>query len=109
MRLRYLGFEHEGNLRLYSFQRLTPREQAQTFLVEADLSLFRRHQVHIQEGPALCLKMLSVGLDCAADPRTLARCRLTQQHLTAFVASQPVRGARSHFRNTRSRDQVARV
>lgn len=50
MRLRYLGFEHEGNLRLYCFQRLTPREQAQTFLVEADLSLFRRHQVHIEEG-----------------------------------------------------------
>jgi cold shock CspA family protein len=109
MRLRYLGFENEGNLRLYCFQRLTPREQAQTFLVEADLLLFRRHQVHIQEGPALCLKMLLVGLECAGDPRTLARCRLTQQHLTAFVASQPVRGARSHFRNTRSRGQVARV
>ena len=109
MRLRYLGFEHEGNLRLYCFQRLTPQEQAQTFLVEADLSLFRRHQVHIQEGPALCLKMLSVGLECARDLRTLARCALTQQHLTAFLASQPVRGARSSLRTTRTRGKVARV
>lgn len=109
MRLRYLGFEHEGNLRLYCFQRLTPQEQAQTFLVEADLLLFRRHQVHIQEGPALCLKMLLVGLNCAGDPRTLARCRLTQQHLTAFVASQPVRGARSGLRTTRSKGPVGRV
>ena len=109
MRLRYLGFEHEGDLRLYCFQRLTPQEQAQTFLVEADLLLFRRNQVHIQEGPALCLKMLLVGLDCAGDPRTLARCRLTQQHLTAFVSSQPVRGARSGLRTTRSKGPVARV
>jgi len=108
MRLRYLGFEHEGNLRLYCFQRLTPQEQAQTFLVEADLLLFRRHQVHIQEGPALCLKMLSVGLDCAADQRTLARCRLTQQHLTEFLSSQPVRGARSSLRPSRSKGRNER-
>lgn len=92
MRLRYLGFEHKGNLRLYYFQRLTPQQQAQTFLVEADLSLFRTHQVHIQEGPALCLKMLLVRSECAGDPQTPVRCALTQQHLTAFLTSQPVRG-----------------
>jgi cold shock CspA family protein len=92
MRLRYLGFEHKGNLRLYCFQRLAPQQQAQTFLVEADLSLFRRQQVHIQDGPALCLKMLLLRLECAGDPQTLVRCALTQQDLTAFLTSQPVRG-----------------
>ena len=57
IRLRYLGFEHRGNVRSYSFQRLMPGEPAQVFAVDVDLVLFHSFHVNIQEGPALCLQL----------------------------------------------------
>lgn len=100
MRLRYMGFEHRGNVRSYCFQRLTPGQQAQTFSVDADLLLFQTYQVRIQEGPALCLQLLSVGLESAGDPQSLVRYALTGQHMSAFLASHPARAAKHGPRNS---------
>lgn len=102
MRLRYMGFEHRGNVRSFCFQRLMPGQQSQAFAVEADLLLFQQYQVHIQEGPALCLQLLSVGLQSEGDPQSFVRCALTGQDMASFLARQPVRGARHGARNARS-------
>jgi cold shock CspA family protein len=102
MRLRYIGFEHRGNMRSFCFERLVPGQQPQAFAVEADLLLFQQYQVHIQEGPALCLQMLSVGLQAEGDPQSFVKCALTGQDLASFLARQPVRGTRHGARNTRS-------
>src|SRR5712692_8777160 len=59
---RYLGFEQTGNVRAYSFERVSPGESTKTFTVTADLALFRKHQVGMQEGPALCLGVLALQL-----------------------------------------------
>lgn len=90
-RLRYIGFEHRGNIRAYLFERLTPGAERRTFTVDADLALFTRHHVGIQEGPALCLHLLAAELDVAgAAVRTSFHCSLTEREMLAHLASRPV-------------------
>lgn len=61
--LRYLGFEQTGNVRSYKFERLSPSGETDRAVVSADLSLFHRHEVGIQEGPTLCLRLVTAELD----------------------------------------------
>jgi hypothetical protein len=90
-RLRYLGFEHRGNIRAYLFEGLTPGAKKRTFAVDADLALFTRHHVSMQEGPALCLHLLAAELDFAdAAVRTSCQCSLTDREMLAHLASRPV-------------------
>lgn len=65
---RYLGFEQTGNVRVYSFERVSPGETTKTFTVTADLALFRKHHVGMQEGPALCLGVLASQLQALDSP-----------------------------------------
>ena len=109
MRLRYLGFEHRGNLRSYSFQRLTPGQPPQTFLVDADVLLFQRCQMRMQDGPALCLQLLSAGLASDRDPQSLIHYSVTAQDMTSFLASQPVRGTKTGSRASRMASQGPQV
>ena len=90
-RLRYLGFEHRGNIRAYLFEGLTPGAKKRMFAVDADLALFARHHVNMQEGPALCLHLLAAELDLAdATVRTSCQCSLTDREMLAHLASRPV-------------------
>jgi cold shock CspA family protein len=59
--LRYLGFEQAGSVRAYRFRRISLEEKGREFTVNADLALFSKYHVAIQEGPALCLGVLSKG------------------------------------------------
>ena len=72
-RLRYMGFEQHGSVRAYRFERLTPGSDKRTFTVEADMALFARHHVGIQEGPALCLHLLVADLEAAGAPALFQR------------------------------------
>ena len=63
MQLRYMGFDQEKNIREYMFDGLAAGETAKHFVVNADLTLFVRYHVGLQEGPALCLKKLSADLE----------------------------------------------
>src|SRR5579864_3670784 len=67
-RLRYMGFEQRGSIRAYRYQRITPGETTQMFTVDTDLVLFKKYQVAIQEGPALCLRLLSAELVSGGGP-----------------------------------------
>jgi hypothetical protein len=61
MELRYLGFDQHANIRTYRFDRMVKGEPAARILISADLDLFRKHQVSLQEGPGLCARKLSAA------------------------------------------------
>ncbi len=98
-RLRYIGLEHRGNIRAYLFERLTAGEKKRTFAVDADLALFAKHHVGMQEGPALCLHLLVDELD-AEDTlvRTLFKSSLSDREMLAHLASRPTPRAKHGFK-----------
>jgi hypothetical protein len=83
MQLRYIGFDQAKNIREYKFESVAEGE-TQDFLVSVDLALFVRHNVRLQEGPALCLKRHS------ADLETLQQLphELTSDDLAAHVSAR---------------------
>lgn len=90
VQLRYLGFDQTGSTRVYRFQRASPGEQTATFIVTADLALFRNHRVGMQEGPALCMQILAAEL---AGPASILlpplQRALTNEHMLTYLASRP--------------------
>jgi cold shock CspA family protein len=94
--LRYLGFEQAQNVRAYRFERLLPGEETTTLLVSADMTLFARYHVALQEGPGLCLHLL---LAAEPDPPPAQQVTspqagrtLTEQDMLAHVAAHPAPG-----------------
>ena len=61
--LQYMGFEQRGSIRAYAFKRVMRGEETREFTVNADLALFVKHHVAIQDGPSLSLRLLSEGPD----------------------------------------------
>jgi hypothetical protein len=88
VQLRYLGFEHRGGVRSFRYRRITPGEPPQNFSVNADMILFQRYHVRIQDGPALCRQLLLTGLETAPDPRSNVPCSLTADDMTLFAAAR---------------------
>lgn len=82
--LQYMGFGQIGSLRTYRFRRVARGEKAREYLVNADLGLFARHHVGIQEGPALCLRLLSETPGSRPTPESL-----TDTDMLAHLASRP--------------------
>jgi cold shock CspA family protein len=85
--LRYAGFEQKKGLRAYRFERRSPGEETAVFIVTVDLTLFAKHRIAIQEGPALCLRLLT------GDSPQLES-SLTEEDLLAHVARKPAPVAR---------------
>jgi hypothetical protein len=90
MELRYMGFDQTQNKRTYKFDRLVKGEPLARFLVSADMALFLRHHVGIQEGPALCARKLTSDLECSAE----AAHELTSDDLLAYVSARTEAEAR---------------
>ena len=63
MQLRYIGFDQAKNIREYKFEGVAAGETAKHFVVSADLAMFVKYRVGLQEGPALCLKRLAADLE----------------------------------------------
>jgi cold shock CspA family protein len=59
VRLRYMGFEQNGAAREYKFDRVMAGGDAARVLVRIAMSLFNAHHLSIQDGPALCLRILN--------------------------------------------------
>lgn len=87
--VRYIGFEHQGTIRTFRFQKTTRGEPVETFSIDADLMLFRRYQIHLQEGPAICLGVLLAALAAAPLPRPLGPLSLNGENIVSFLASRP--------------------
>jgi cold shock CspA family protein len=92
--LRYLGFDQAQNVRAYRFERLLPGEETTTLLVSADMTLFARHHVALQEGPGLCLHLLLAAEPDPAQPVTRPQPgrTLTEQDMLAHLAAHPAPG-----------------
>jgi hypothetical protein len=92
MQILYAGFSQQSNIRCYHFQGATPGERpsvpAQTmeFCLNADISLLAKFGIQIQDGPALCLRILSSGLEAGAvNARRFASYAVTAKDLAAFA------------------------
>lgn len=90
-RLRYMGFEQRQNVRAYRFERLETGEDTKTFTVSVEMNLFARHHVGIQDGPALCLEVITREIGQAAEAGAVqGNRRLTDEDMLAHLASRPV-------------------
>jgi cold shock CspA family protein len=98
-RLRYMGFDQLGGIRTYRFERFTPGQQTEHFSLDTDVALFSQHKVRLQEGPVLCLHMLTSALG-AAGAGEACPCSVTEQHFLDFLASRPAPPAKG-LRNRR--------
>jgi hypothetical protein len=96
---RYVGFDQSNAIRTFRFERAYLGEAPELFTVSTDLALLAKYHVTLQEGPALCLRILTVGLDVAGGA-PLQRA-LTEQDLLTHVASRPGPGARHQKRPAR--------
>jgi hypothetical protein len=63
MQLRYMGFDQQKSTRTYQFDRFENGARHSRVVISADLDLFLRNQVSIQEGPVLCAKKLASDLE----------------------------------------------
>ena len=85
--LRYVGFDQKGSLRTYKFERIAHGQETRLFVVVSDLTLFSKYHVGMQEGPALCLRLLMAELHGRGlQPRRI----LTDQDMLGHIASRPV-------------------
>jgi hypothetical protein len=97
--LRYMGFDQMASIRSYKFERTALGEETEMFIVTTDLALFTKHHIGIQEGPTLCLHLLTAELATAgAADRPHFHCTFTEQDMLTHVASRPVPGTRAHTR-----------
>ncbi len=84
MQLRYMGFDQTKAVRVYRFDSVVDRAPAVRYLVTADLALFLKHHIGIQEGPTLCARKLASDLE-APEQREHT---LTNDDLLAYVAAR---------------------
>ncbi len=89
--IRYVGFEQQGNVRLYRFERPLSSGEIQTAVVSSDLTLFVTHHVGLQDGPALCQRLAVAELD-RVGPHEQAPVEhsITKQDLLAHLANRAV-------------------
>ena len=89
--LRYIGFEQSGSTRIFRFERIVPGEEKTVFRVAAELGLFTKHDIGLQEGPALCIHLLATESQTggAAEP-SHEQLSLGDHDMLAHRARQPV-------------------
>ena len=98
MQLRYMGFDQARNIREYKFDGVAENDTTTHFVVNADLTLFVRYHVGLQEGPALCLKKLSANLEVFHQlPH-----ELTSVDLAAYASTQATAVERKTKRKRRT-------
>ena len=97
MQLVYMGFTQEASLRCFHFQRvltqsrLTNLPKIVQFTLKADMSLFMQYRIPVQEGPAICLQILTDTL-AGSDEKTMepASYAVTTEHLSSFASARTI-------------------
>jgi hypothetical protein len=82
--LRLTGFDQEQNRRVFRFDGVTPGEPTVQFTISADLTLFLKHRIGLQEGPQLCARKLAADLENVRPGHH----ELTNEDLRAYVAAR---------------------
>jgi cold shock CspA family protein len=107
--VRYNGFEQSGNIRAYKFERLSPEGETQTAVVSTDLALFLKHRIGIQDGPALCLRLVTTEMnDARIDTQQPYLRTLTDEDMRAHTASRVVPEKRKHTTRANAANARAR-
>jgi hypothetical protein len=95
MQLVYMGFTQEAALRCFHFQRVLTQARlanlpkVEQFTMKADMSLFMRYRIPVQEGPALCLQILTNALEGAQEDTVFpASYAVTSEHLSTFASAR---------------------
>jgi hypothetical protein len=90
LELRYVGFDQHDNIRAYKFDGVEKEQLIVRLVVTADLTLFLKYHINIQEGPELCARKLN------ADPAGLGLHddQLTNEDLLAFTTARGAKEAR---------------
>ena len=87
MQIQYNGFTQLNNVREFNFQFVSPGQENRTILVTADLSLFSKYHLGLQEGPLLCLRKLSCECYALASvEQRLSHCELSDADVCSFAA-----------------------
>ena|ERR1044071_1472688 len=58
MQFLFRGFRQKLSLRRFVFEGIEGKHDRKRFVVATDLELFTKHNVHLQEGPIMCLHLL---------------------------------------------------
>ncbi len=94
MQFLYMGFSQEANIRSYRFHGIPPKEKgisppkAALYALRTDLSLLPRHRISIQEGPALCLRILIEALGDSVAVSGFAAYCVTIADMTAYSVAK---------------------
>jgi hypothetical protein len=100
--IRYRGFEQTNNIRSFRFQLWRSGEENKEAIVTADLALFRKHDIGIQEGPGICLRLLKSdfeepgAIDGTVWTRTVSDKEMLE-HLSIEATSKKSRRKRSRY------------
>jgi hypothetical protein len=90
-KMRYVGFEHKGNVRSYRFERVTLGQPVQTIVVRVDLQLLALHHVAIQDGLDVCCQILSTQpRDLVSTEPRFIDIPLGEREMAAYRASRPM-------------------
>jgi cold shock CspA family protein len=101
LRLRYMGFGQNGGAREYRFDQVSVGGDAIHLVVNIPMSLFTKYHMSIQDGPALCLRVLH------SDREFQPVQSLTDADVLAYVESKVLASAGSgRNRQTRARAPV---
>lgn len=95
MQLVYMGFTQEAGVRCFHFQRVLTQARLANlprmvpFTLKADMALFTEYRIPVQDGPAICLQILSDALagsdESAVAPTSFP---VTTEHLSSFVSAR---------------------
>jgi cold shock CspA family protein len=85
--LRFIGFDQTNTVRTFRFQAFIDGKEVREYAVTADITLFGKYHIGIQEGPALCSRLVA-GLATSLTERTSLA--LTEKDILAHVESRRV-------------------
>lgn len=83
--LRYAGFKQVANIRSFRFDAVACGHPIRGFVVKVDLALMLKHNIGVQEAPALCLRKLAADLKACPDSE---RHELGNDDLLAYASSR---------------------
>jgi hypothetical protein len=95
MQLLYKGFNHRANIRSFRFDGVLPSERPTKirknleFLLNVDMTVLAENRIRVQDGPALCLRILESALALPeADTIPFVSYTITRAEVVAFASAR---------------------
>jgi hypothetical protein len=95
MQLLFKGFNQRANIRSYRFDGVLPSERPTKirknleFLLNVDMSVLAENRIRVQDGPALCLRILQTALALpGADTIPFVSYTVTRAEIVAFATAR---------------------